>query len=215
MSAAPRQRPAPIPGLLTALLLLGGAAGCASTPRIPASYYLQRAPIRVAVVPSGNVTDFPEASIVFDKAVEEALHRKGFDVIGADQVLTYASARGLSLRDLPKKQASEIGRDLRADMLFFTEIDTWKTSYILVQAKATVAGVCRLTEASTDALVCRLHWRQEQAAGGGSIGGLINAAVSAVADTAFDTCSKLGERAAWASAAALPQPGFAPRDAPP
>ena len=215
MNTAPRQLSAPASRLLAALLLLGGAAGCALTSRIPASYYLQRDAIRIAVIPSGNATDFPEASIVFDKAVEEALRQKGFQIVSADQVLTYASARGLSLRDLPKRKASEIGSDLHADMLFFTEIDTWKTSYVLVQAKAHVAGVCRMTDASTDALVCRLRWRQEQASGGGSLGGLINAAVTAVADSAFDKCSRLGEHAAWMSAAALPQPGFAPRDAPP
>ena len=74
-------------GALCLLLLL---AGCHSAPRFPAYYYLQRSPVRVAVVPSGNTTDHPEGSIIFDKACEEALRKKGFEVVSADQVVADA-----------------------------------------------------------------------------------------------------------------------------
>ena len=196
-------------GFAAILLLL---AGCASAPRFPAYYYLQRTPVRVAVLPSGTTTDHPEASIVFDKACEGALRKKGFEVISADQVLTYASSRGLSLHELSGRKASEIGRDLRADLLFSTEITSWKTTYILVQGKSEVAGKSRLTEATTDALVWNLHWKLVDQSGGGGIGALVSAAVTAIANSAFDKCDRLGEDAARYSVDTLPRPGFAPAE---
>ena len=199
-------------GCALGLLLL---AGCTSAPCFPAYYYLQRTPVRVAVMPSSNTTDHPEGSIVFDKACEEALRKKGFEVVSADQVMTYASSRGLSLHELGGRKASEIGKDLRVDMLFSTEITSWKTVYILVQGKSEVAGKSQLTEVSTDALVWSLHWKLVDQSGGGGLGALVSAAVTAIANSAFDKCSELGEQAARYSVATLPRPGFAPHESPP
>ena len=195
-------------GALCLLLL----AGCTSTSRFPSSYYLQRKPVRVAVMPSGNTTEQPEASIVFDKACEEALRQKGFEVISADQLVTYASARGLTLHELAGRKASEIGRDLRADMIFSTEITCWKTTYVLVQGKSEVAGTSQMVEVSTDALVWRLHWKLVDQSGGGGLGALVSAAVTAIANSAFDECSRLGQQAAEYSVGTLPRPGFAPQE---
>lgn len=187
-------------------------AGCTSAPRTPSHYYLQRAPVRVAVMPSENTTDNPEASIIFDKACEEALRRKGFQVISADQVVTYTSARGLSIRELSGRKASEIGRDLKADMLLYTQISHWKTEYVIIQGRSVVAGRSRLVEVSTDALVWRLPWQfaQQSGNGGGGLGILLDAAVTALANSAFDRCSQLGEHAARYSVDTLPLPGVAP-----
>lgn len=200
----------------TALLLL---AGCVSAPRVPAHYYFQRTPIRVAVMPSGNTTDNPEASIIFDKACEEALRKKGFEVVSADQVVTYAAASGLSLRDLPGRKAGEVGRDLKVDMLFYTEITRWKTEYVVVQGRSAVAGRSRLVEVSTEALVWRLPWQivQQSGNGGGNgvVGLLVEAAVQAVVDSAFDRCTQLGQDAARYAVGTLPHPGFAPPEPPP
>ena len=187
-------------------------AGCASAPKTPAYYYLQRTPIRVAVLPSGNTTDHPDASIIFDKASEEALRKKGFEVVSADQVLTYASSRGLSILDLPKHKASEIGKDLKVDLLFSTVITTWKITYIVVQGKSEVAGTSQLTEVATDALVSRLQWDVVDQSGGNGLGALVSAAVTAIANSAFEKCNRLGEQAAQISVITLPHPGFAPHD---
>jgi hypothetical protein len=199
------------PGLLgLGLCVLG--SGCAST-RIPASYYLQRKPVRVAVMPSGNKTDHPEASIVFNKAVEEALTKRGFEVISADRVVTYASARGLSLVDLPKRKASEVGRDLKADMLLYSDIEIWKTQYAVIKSASVVAGTSRLVETPTDALVWHYAWRlqNESGSGGGGLGGLLaDALVTAVASSAMDVCAGLGMQAAQITVSSLPAPGYAP-----
>ena len=191
------------------LLLL---SGCTSSRSFPSHYYLQRTPVRVAIMPSSNTTDHPEASIVFDKACEEALRKKGFEVISADQVVTYASGRGLPLHELTGRKASEVGRDLRADMLFYTEITNWKTTYILVQGKSEVSGKSRLVEVATDALVWKLHWKLVDESGGGGLGALVSAAVTALANSAFDKCNRLGEDAAHFAVGTLPRPGFAPQD---
>ena len=63
MNAAPRHLSAPAGRLLAALLLLGGAAGCASTSRIPASYYLQREAISIAAGEVDNVLTSPSANV--------------------------------------------------------------------------------------------------------------------------------------------------------
>jgi hypothetical protein len=199
-------------------LLLLVSAGCVSKPPLPAHYYLQRAPVRVAVVPSANQTEHPEGSIVFDKAVEDALRKKGFVVVSADQVMTYASARGTSLRDLARCKASEIGKDLKVDMLFYNELTRWKTQYIVIQSASSVAGSSRLVEVPTDATVWRMNWQLAQNSGnggGGLAGMLVDAAVTAMVDSAIDKCSLLGEQSARAAAQSLPQPGFAPQPPPP
>ncbi len=198
-----------------ALLLL--PAGCVSTRPPPAHYYLQRTPIRVAVVPSANRTEYPQGSIDFDKAVEDALRKKGFEVVTADQVLTYVSARGTTLRDLGQCKASEIGKDLRVDMLFYNELTRWGGKYIVIKSASVVAGNSRLVEVSTDATVWRMNWQLSQSSGSGGdvLADILVAAVTAVMDSARDKCRMLVEQSAHLSADSLPQPGFAPITPPP
>ena len=202
-------------GLLPAAVLL--APGCA-TSRLPPHCYLQREPIRVAVLPSINRTDHPEAPVVFNKACEEALRRHGFEVVSADQVVTYASARGIPLMELAGCKASEIGTDLKADMILYSDLDTWRTKYVVLKSATVVAGSSRLVEASTDGLVWSFAWRFQQESGnggGGLLGAAIDATATAIAHSAFDTCSRLGERAASETVGTLPRPGFAPAANPP
>ncbi|MFZ4395134.1 MAG: GNA1162 family protein [Kiritimatiellia bacterium] len=205
-------------GLCGGMALLLLPAGCVTKLPPPAHYHLQRTPVRVAVVPSANRTEYPQGSIDFDKALEEALRKKGFEVVTADQVLTYVSARGTTLRDLGQYKASEIGKDLRVDMLFYNELTRWGSHYVVIKSASVVAGSSRLVEASTDATVWRLNWQLSQSSGnggGGLAGMIIDAAVSAVVDSAIDKCRMLGEQSARLSAESLPQPGFAPKLLPP
>lgn len=192
-------------------LMLAIGAGCATV--TPEHNYLRRAPIRVAVVPSLNRTDHPEASVIFNKACEEALRKHGFQVVSADQVVTYAAARGISLRELPGRKPSEIGGDLKADFLLFSDIDMWSQKYIVINSAAIVAGSSCVYEACTDALVWRSAWRlqRDSGSGGGGIAGLIaNAAVGALVDAATDACASLGTQAAHSTVATLPKPGVPP-----
>ena len=202
--------------VLVPLLLL--TQGCA-TPRTPWHYYFQRAPIRVVVLPSENKTEHPDAPLIFNKACEEALARKGFVVIGADQVVTYAAARGVLLHEITTRKASEIGRDLKADMVLYSTIDTWESKYVVLNTKARVAGSSRLVETATDALVWYDAWCFEKDSSNGNnnglVGLLVSAAVDAVANSAFDACAMLGTQAAGVTVGTTPQPGFAPPESRP
>jgi hypothetical protein len=197
-------------GFGVSLLLL---QGCSPT-GTAWHYYMQRTPIRVVVVPSENKTEHPDASVVFNKACEEALAKKGFDVIAADEVVTYASSRGLLLGDVAKLKSSEIAKDLKADMVLYSVINTWDSEYVVLNTRVHVSGTSRLVEAGTEALVWRYTWdlRQDSSSGnsGGVVGLLVGAAVTAVANSAFDACADLGAQAAGVTVSSLPQPGFAP-----
>ncbi|WP_372808580.1 GNA1162 family protein [Pontiella sp.] len=198
--------------LLGALLLI--ATGCSSN-KTPWCYYFQRAPIRVLIMPSTNRTEHPDASIIFNQACQAALEKKGFEVISADKVVAYASAEGLLLRDIAEFKASRIGRDLGADMVLYSDINTWESTYVLLNTQVTVAGTSRLMETTTDALIWNFTWTLKKDSNSGNnnglIGMLVGAAVDAVANSMFDAVTGLGQQAATATVDSLPQPGFAPK----
>jgi len=187
--------------------------GCA-TNKTPWYSYFQRAPIRVVVMPSGNKTEHPDAPVIFNKACEEALTKNNFVVISADKVVTYASSRGVLLSNLSKLKASEIGKDLKADMVLYSEIDTWESKYVVLNTKVHVAGTSRMIETTTDAVVWHYKWDfQKDSSNGnnnGILGLLISAAVDAVVNSAVDACGNLGNEAGGQTVNTLPTPGFAP-----
>lgn len=175
--------------------------------------YFNRTTVRIAVMPAQTKASTPESTIIFDKACEEALKKKGFEVIPADAVVTYAASRGLAIRELSAVPSQELGKDLKADFLLFTDIRKWEQNYAVVHSAATVSGVTEVVECSTAALLCRRGWyAQESSGGGGSVLGILaNAAASAIIQSATDACASLGERCAKSVAEELPQPGGAPR----
>jgi ABC-type phosphate/phosphonate transport system substrate-binding protein len=77
-------------------LVTVAGTGCVTSSRDQSINYLQR-PLRVAIVPGVNRTDQPEATMVFDKAWEEALSRRNYQVVSADRVVSYGGASGQSL----------------------------------------------------------------------------------------------------------------------
>jgi hypothetical protein len=187
-------------------------AGCAER-KLQEYEYFNRPSVRIAVMPAQTKSSTPESTIIFDKACEEALKKKGFEVIPADAVVTYAASRGLAIRELSAVPSNELGKDLKADFLLFTDIRKWEQNYAVIHSAATVSGVTEVVECSTAALLCRRGWyAQESSGGGGSIlGVLANAAASAIIQSATDVCASLGERCATSVAADLPQPGSAPK----
>jgi hypothetical protein len=197
--------------VLGLLLLL--VQGCTTT-SAPWHYYLQRSPVRVVVLPSGNKTAHPDAPVIFNKACQEALTKKGFVVITADQVVTYASSRGLLLKDVTDMKAGEIGKDLKADLVLYSNIDNWGSTFAVLNTQVRVSGISRLIETSTEALVWQHNWDLVQDSGNGNnngiVGLLVSAAVSAVANSAFDACSSLGTQAGTITVNSMPCPGFAP-----
>ncbi len=200
------------------ILLVGFlGAGCASD-RSLEHYYFQRDPVRVAVIPCENVTDEPAASIIFNKACEEQLRNRGFEVVEADRVVTFASASGLTVRELPDLKPSRLSAELRADYLLYTRIDRWATKYHVIQGSSVVAGASWLYEGPTEALVWQSGWHQERTSGDGGgdlLNLLINAAVTAAANSAFDVCGQMGTDAAIRAVQSLPNAGFEPVVRPP
>jgi hypothetical protein len=202
-------------GLLLAAFLL---TGCATQSGIPSHQYLQR-PLSVAIVPGLNKTDQPEANIVLDKAWEAALARLGYQVVSADHVVTYASASGLSLEQVRKTAPAKLGQDLKVDAILQTEVLRWNTSYKVIAADSTVAGVGRLIEASTGAIIWEHHWVFQNKSGNGGnngiLGLLIDAAVTATINSATDAPTRMAKQAVNMSAGTLPHPGNAPEAKPP
>ncbi len=195
------------------VILLGLAgAGCVSSNALE-HYYFQREPVRVAVIPCANATDEPAASIIFNKACEEQLRKRGFDVVEADRVVTFASASGLTVRELPDLKPSRLSAELKAEYLLYTRITRWATKYHVVQGSSVVSGSCWLVEGPTEALIWQSGWHREQQSGNGGgdlLGMLIDAAVTAAANAAFDVCGQMGTDAANTSVLTLPSPGFEP-----
>jgi hypothetical protein len=192
-----------------AALLLNGCAG----PAVPNQNCLQR-PLRVAIVPGINKTDQPKANMVFDKAWEEALTKLGYQVVDADRVVTYAAASGITLNQVLKTDTAKLGNDLKVDAILTTEILHWKNSYKVVKADSTVSGIGRLVEASTGAIIWEHHWvYQEQSGNGGNngvLGLLVDAAVTAVVNSATDAPTRLAKQGVAMSAGTVPRPGYAP-----
>ena len=202
-------------GFSLALLM---AAGCATAPAYRTHYYFQRDPVRVAVIPCANDTDEPAASIIFNKACEEQLRQRGFEVIGADRVVTFASASGVTVRELPDWKPSRLSGELKADYLLYSRIDKWETKYRVLAGYSVVAGASWLYEGATEARVWQAGWHREQESGdggGGLIGILVEAAVTAALNTALDTCGQMGTAAARESVQTFPAPGFEPVARPP
>lgn len=191
-------------GLALGLLLL---AGCASVPE-PGYNFLERSPVRVAILPSVNKTDQPGAQIVVDKAWEQALKKAGFEVVSADRVMTYVGARGMMLTELANRKAPELGKDLKVDLLLKTEIRKWEMSAKGGNASTTIEAMQRLVEAPTDAVVWEHHWFfQEVDSNQSWIGMMVDMMVNAATDNA----SKLGTVGVLEiSAKKLPRPGHGP-----
>jgi hypothetical protein len=198
----------------TWLLVL--AAGCATSNR-PDHYYFQRHPVRVAVLPSQNAAPEPSAPIVFNKACEEMLRKRGFEVVSADRIVTYATSSGMSIRDIPDLSAGKLGGDLKVDYLLYSRIDAWGTRYQVIHGSSEVAGSVWLVESATGALMWQAGWHEVRNSGNGGgdlIGLLVDAVVTAVANTAFDVCAQMGTQAAVDSVSSLPSPGFEPKKPP-
>jgi hypothetical protein len=173
----------------------------------PAYNYLERSPARIAILPSVNRTDQPGAEIVLDKAWERALNYAGFEIVSADRVITYAANRGLLLSELGNKKISELGHDLKVDLLLKSEIFKWTSSSKGEQARTTVEAVARIIEVSTGAVLWEHHWLYEETSSSG-LGKLFDAAM----DIASDKASRMGNRAVLKlSASKLPRAGFSPR----
>jgi hypothetical protein len=185
-------------------------AGCVSLPPVPS--HLQRTSFRILVMPSTVPASHPEAQITVDKAWEDVLRARGFDVVSADRALTYVGARGLSLKQLRAMPLSRIGRDMKVDGILLTEVARYDTQYAVLAAGTVVAGGSQLVEASTEAVIWGRRWAAQSESGGGRNLGdaLAQALVQALADKMFDQATSLARQAIGGAARSIPPPGFDP-----
>jgi hypothetical protein len=201
--------------LLTALCLLA-ASGCATEKRV-AGRYFQLEDIRVAIIPAKNNTDKVAAPIVLDKIWEERLTKDGFIITNADSVVTYASATGITLEDMPNIPVKKLGADLDVDYLLFNEIVDWGSSYHVLSSRTVVACRSRLIEARTGAAIWEHDWvfiDQSSDGGGGIVGAAIGAAVHSLMGSMFDAAARAAANGINYSSHTMPYPGFAPAPKP-
>jgi hypothetical protein len=192
-------------------LLLAG--GCAQAPQLPAWRYLQRSNVRVGIIPASNQTTQVGAPLIIDKAWEEALRKSGFVVVNADSVVTYLSSRSVSLAKLLAIPTAQLGNDLHVDYLLEDEIENWGTKYHVIVGGAVVSCKSRLIEASTGATVWASDWtmqEQSDSNGNGLGGALMNALVTAIADSMFDKSTQLARQGVALQSTSQPYPGVAP-----
>lgn len=195
------------------LLVLNTA--CA-TARLGEQHFLRLPPqTRVAVVPAANRTNQPDASMILNKAWDEALAKHGFLLVNSDQVVTFAAASALSIRDLEKINPVQLAADLHVQLLLVSDITEWKTQYRVVDAGSRVSGVSRLLDGRTGALMWEYFWTivDESYQGGDALSQLAGALTTAIIHSATDMPARLANSAVKTSAATLPLPG-APAGAP-
>ena len=206
----------PISSLLAVTALLF-AFGCATPEKKTAGRFLQRENIRIAIVPASNSTQEVSAPIVLDKIWEEHLVENKFIVTNADAVVTYASASGVQLTDLPSMSTAALGKDLNVDYIMFNEIVDWGNSYKVIASRTTVACRSRLVEASTGATIWANDWLKiddSSDGGGGLIGAVVGAAVHSIVGSMADAASKAAEQGVDFSATTMPYQGIAPVEQP-
>ena len=191
--------------------LLGG---CSTTPQDVRWRYLDRTPVRVAILPSVNHTDNPGAQIVVDKDWEEALKRANFQVVNADTVVTYAASTGIPLKDLSNQTTTRLGQDLHADYLVDNDITEWNTKYTVLASGVAVAGFARMVEASTGAVLWQMSWRRVQQNSGNAnngLGGMLaEALANAIVNSVTDEPARLAGAGVSFCVLTMPIPGHPP-----
>lgn len=206
---------------LCASLIAAGLtlAGCASKPvatsRINGSY-MQKNPVRVAIMPSFNKTNEAAAALHLDKAWEDALKARGFEVVNADTVVNLAASQGINLADFGEMKLVEyagIGRDLEVDYILTNTVTEWSAKYRVVQSKTQVNFSSKLFEAKTGAVI----WNdrkdivdQSSSSGGNPIASLVGILAHAVVSSASNAEASLAKRGVTLASTTLPKAGYAP-----
>jgi len=170
----------------TGALLL---TGCATTPKWDYTAFFESHPRSILVVPAGNATTAVDAPEVWSTTATMPLAERGYYVFPV--YLTADLLKDLGLTNeglLAQLEPSRFKEVFGAEAVFFVTIRDWSTKYLVLASNVTV----RLSYKLVDTRTGRVLWQGEQrvvresSGGGGGIGGLIAAAVSALATTAID-----------------------------
>jgi len=213
----PTLRTALYAATITAALLM---AGCSSKPAVMSRVngsYMQKQPVRVAIMPSFNKTQEAGAAIELDKAWEAALKTHGYEVVSADTVVNLAASQGINLNDFERMKLTgyaAIGKDLGVDYILESTILKWGGKYRIVSSKTEVQFSAQIFETKTGAVI----WNNTQdlidtnsnSGGGNPIGMLIGMAVHAAVNSAVNASNALAIRGTSFSSAIMPKAGFVP-----
>jgi len=172
--------------IATTVLLL---TGCATTPRWDYGPFFENHPRSILVVPAHNSTTAVNAPEIWGTTITMPLAERGYYVFPLRLTDDLLKDLGLTnealVAQLPPSRFKEL---FGADAVLLVTIHDWTTKYLVLASNVTVHVSYKLVDTRTGLVL----WQGDQKAvrqsgsGGGGLGGLIAAAVSALATTAID-----------------------------
>lgn len=159
-------------------------SACVTQPQKPDySNFFDHQPRSILVVPPANKTTAVDAPTIFLTTVSAAFAERGYYVFPVFLVQDILNDLGATdegaIAAIPPEKFREV---FGTDSILYVTITDWTTSYIVIASNITVGAEYRLVEASTGAVL----WTGKQKlvqnsgdGGGGLIGALVNAAITA------------------------------------
>ncbi len=158
-------------------------SGCVTQPKPDYSNFFDHQPHSILVVPPANKTTAVDAPAIFLTTVSAAFAERGYYVFPVFLVQDILNDLGATdegaIAAIPPERFKEV---FGTDSILYVTITDWATSYIVIASNITVGAEYRLVDAGTGAVL----WTGKQKlvqnsgdGGGGLIGALVNAAITA------------------------------------
>ena len=159
-------------------------SACVTQPQKPDySNFFDHQPRSILVVPPANKTTAVDAPTIFLTTVSAAFAERGYYVFPVFLVQDILNDLGATdegaIAAIPPEKFKEV---FGTDSILYVTITDWTTSYIVIASNITVGAEYRLVDAGTGAVL----WTGKQKlvqnsgdGGGGLIGALVNAAITA------------------------------------
>lgn len=158
-------------------------SGCVTQPKPDYANFFDHQPRSILVVPPANKTTAVDASAIFLTTVSAAFAERGYYVFPVFLVQDILNDLGATdegaITAIPPEKFREV---FGTDSILYVTITDWTTSYVVIASSITVGAEYRLVDASTGAVL----WTGKQKlvqnsgdGGGGLIGALVNAAITA------------------------------------
>lgn len=159
-------------------------SACVTQPQKPDySNFFDHQPRSILVVPPANKTTAVDAPTIFLTTVSAAFAERGYYVFPVFLVQDILNDLGATdegaIAAIPPEKFREV---FGTDSILYVTITDWTTSYIVIASNITVGAEYRLVDAGTGAVL----WTGKQKlvqnsgdGGGGLIGALVNAAITA------------------------------------
>jgi len=159
-------------------------SACVTQPEKPDyANFFDHQPHSILVVPPANKTTAVDAPAIFLTTVSAAFAERGYYVFPVFLVQDILNDLGATdegaIAAIPPQKFKEI---FGADSILYVTITDWTTSYIVIASNITVGAEYRLVDAGTGAVLWTGMQKLVQNSGdggGGLIGALVNAAITA------------------------------------